>query len=71
VTGFEESFPTYPGMPLEEDDDLQAWCDECEKVRVKDDSWNDDTMKFARIKITCEACFFEIKEFSASQQSRN
>lgn len=63
-TGFEEAFPTYPDMELGEDDDLQAWCNECEKVRVKYDGWNEESEKFAKIKLICEKCYFEIKEFN-------
>ncbi|MGJ8716650.1 MAG: DUF6882 domain-containing protein [Maribacter stanieri] len=61
-TGFEEAFETYRGMELGEDDDLQAWCAECEKERLKDDGWNDESMEFAKIKLVCERCYFEIKE---------
>jgi hypothetical protein len=64
-TGFEEAFSTYPGMPLEEDDELQAWCSECEKVRTEYDGWNDESMEFAKIKLVCERCYFEIKEFNS------
>lgn len=64
-TGFEEAFPTFPDMEFEfEDDDFQAWCDECEKVRVAEDGWNDESQKFAKIKLVCEKCYFEIKEFN-------
>jgi hypothetical protein len=63
-TGFEESFPSYKDMELEEDDDFQAWCNDCEKVRSKEDGWNDESMKFAKIKVVCEKCYFEIKEFN-------
>jgi hypothetical protein len=67
-TGFEEAFPTYRGMVLEEDDDLQAWCDECEKVRIQQDGWNDESMEFARIKLVCERCYFEIKDFNTKEE---
>jgi hypothetical protein len=63
-TGFEEAFPTYPDMDLEEDDDFQAWCSDCEKVRVKYDGWNDESMEFAKIRLVCENCYFAIKEFN-------
>ncbi|GAA0193903.1 hypothetical protein GCM10009122_56990 [Fulvivirga kasyanovii] len=64
-TGFEEAFPTYPDMEFEyEDDDFQAWCDECESVRVKYDGWNEESEKFAKIKLICEKCYFDIKEFN-------
>jgi hypothetical protein len=45
-----------------EDDDFQAWCYECEKVRVEHDGWNDESMEFSDIKLVCEKCYFEIKE---------
>lgn len=61
--GFEEAFNTYEDMEFEyEDDDFQAWCDECEKVRLASDGWNDESMAFAKIKLVCEKCYFEIKE---------
>jgi len=63
-TGFEEAFETYRGMELDEDDDFQAWCSDCEKERIKTDGWNDESMEFAKIKLVCERCYFEIKEFN-------
>ncbi len=63
-TGFEEAFDTFRGMELDEDDDFQAWCSECEKERIKTDGWNDESMEFAKIKLVCERCYFEIKEFN-------
>lgn len=71
VTGFEESFPTYIGMPLGEDDDFMAWCDECEKVRVRCDGWAEEAMKFANMKVVCEECYFDIKEVNTSQRLPN
>lgn len=62
--GFEEAFSAYKGMELDEDEDLQAWCDECEKMRISTDGWNEKSMKFADIKLVCEDCYFEIKEFN-------
>ncbi|MDI3319631.1 DUF6882 domain-containing protein [Pinibacter soli] len=62
--GFEEAFETYEGMELsdeDEDEDFQAWCDECEIVRQNAGGWNDESMKFADIKMVCEACYFEMK----------
>ncbi|MFD2247013.1 DUF6882 domain-containing protein [Pontibacter ruber] len=67
-TGFEEAFPTYRGMVLEEDDDFQAWCDECEKIRIQHDGWSDELMEFAEIKLVCERCYFEIKEFNTEEE---
>ena len=62
--GFEESFETEIGMYLQEDDDLSAWCNKCEEIRIKDNGWNDENMETAKIKLVCENCYFEIKEFN-------
>ena len=59
--GFNEAFETYEGMQLAEDDDFQAWCDECEKVRERTGGWNEESMAFADIKVVCEKCYFERK----------
>ncbi|HEX7871101.1 MAG TPA: hypothetical protein VF455_13415 [Chryseobacterium sp.] len=65
--GFEEAFETYHGMELDEDDDFQAWCDECEKVRSENNGWDDETMEFAKIKLVCEDCYFDLKKFNQKQ----
>lgn len=62
--GFEEAFETVEDMELLEDDDFQAWCDECEAVRQNEDGWNDKSMEFAKIKVVCEKCYFEMKEIN-------
>lgn len=62
--GFEEAFDTYKGMELEEDQDLQAWCGECEKIRGEYDGWNEESERFAGITLVCENCYFELKEFN-------
>ena len=46
---------------MESDDDYQAWCDECEKVRLKEGEWNDVSMAIAKIELVCDQCYFEIK----------
>ncbi|MFP9114140.1 DUF6882 domain-containing protein [Flavobacterium sp. RHBU_3] len=63
-TGFHEAFETEPGMELYEDDDFQAWCDDCETIRLEDDGWNEKAMEFAKIKLVCESCYFEMKDFN-------
>jgi hypothetical protein len=65
--GFEESFETYKNMPLDKDDDFQAWCSWCEKERIKTDGWNDESMEFAQIKLVCEDCYFDLKEFNENK----
>ena len=62
--GFEESFETFEDMELSDEDDFQAWCDECESVRKSEGEWNDRSMKFADIKMVCEKCYFEMKELN-------
>ncbi len=63
-TGFHESFESYKGMELDEDDDLSAWCNDCETIRLSHDGWDDEAMEFAKIKLVCEECYFEIKGFN-------
>jgi hypothetical protein len=59
-TGFHEAFESTP--LIDSDDDYQAWCNECEKVRLKEGEWNDTSMAFAKIKLVCDQCYFEIKK---------
>lgn len=66
-TGFEEAFETYIGMELDDEDDFQAWCLECEKERLKTNGWNDESMEYAKIKLVCEKCYFEIKGFNLNE----
>ena len=51
-------------MGLLEDDDFQAWCDECEVIRQNEEEWNEKSMEFADIKVVCEKCYFEMKELN-------
>lgn len=62
--GFNEAFDTYEGMDLEEDDDFQAWCDDCEKIRIEYDGWNEESEKFTVITLVCENCYFDLKDFN-------
>jgi hypothetical protein len=66
--GFEEAFETYENMELEEDDDFQAWCSECEVVRQNNDGWNEVSMQYADIKLVCEKCYFEFKQINLGNQ---
>jgi hypothetical protein len=58
--GFNEAFETFEDMELGEDDDFQAWCDDCEAIREKEGGWNDNSM--VEIRLVCERCYFEMKE---------
>lgn len=61
--GFEESFETFEDMEFEyEDDDFVAWCNECEKIRVEEDSLAGKCWEQGKFKIVCEKCYFKIKE---------
>lgn len=62
--GFEEAFESSEAMELQEDDDFQAWCSECEMVRQREGGWNEKSMEFANIKAVCEKCYFEMKVFN-------
>lgn len=62
--GFVEAFETVEGMELQDDDDFQAWCDECEKVSEEEGEWNDRLETFTDVQLVCEKCYFEMKEFN-------
>lgn len=62
--GFNEAFDTVEDMELDEDDDLQAWCDACEKIRAREDGCNDASTAAADVKLVCEKCYFEMKELN-------
>jgi hypothetical protein len=66
-TGFHEAFDSNP--LIEPDDDYQAWCDECEKIRLQHDGWNDYAMSFVKLKIVCDQCYFEIKRRNSPTES--
>ena len=65
-TGFHEAFESNP--LIEPDDDYQAWCDECEKMRQQEGEWNDVSEGFAEIRLICDQCFFEIKSRNATSE---
>ena len=41
-----------------------TWCGECEKVRIKNNGWNEISEGFAKIKLVCEDCYFDLKRFN-------
>ena len=49
----------------EEFEDLNAWCDECEIIRSNEGEWNDTSERFAKIKLVCDKCYFEMKELNS------
>lgn len=69
--GFHEPFPTDPDTELEMEDDYEAWCDQCEAVRAAEGEWNDRSEAFAKIKLYCVKCFFEIKDSNCRPDSES
>jgi hypothetical protein len=67
--GFEEAFETIEDMELSEEDDFQAWCNECEEMRQNEDGWTDTAMAFAEMKVVCERCYFEMKELNLDDRN--
>ena len=48
--------------------DLSAWCNECEIVRIEKGGWNDESEDFANIKLICEECYFEMKDLNENNK---
>ncbi|WP_305008998.1 hypothetical protein [Hymenobacter aranciens] len=46
------------------DDELNAWCDACDEVLLRIGEWNDESEAFAKIKLVCDACYFDMKELN-------
>jgi hypothetical protein len=59
-TGFHEPYSD----KSDPNQELQAWCDECEKVLSAEGEWNDKSESFAKVTLICDACFFEIKHLN-------
>ena len=65
--GFHEAFDSDPAV--EGDDEYQAWCNECEEIRLKEGEWTDEATAFANIKVVCNQCYFEIKERNQTDEN--
>ncbi len=66
--GFVESFETFEDMEFKsDDDDIEAWCDKCESIRLEHNGWNDESIKLIKIKLICEKCYFEIKSMNTKK----
>lgn len=51
-----------PDLPFK-----NAWCGQCERVRLEQDGeWNDTSEEFAKPMAICEGCYEEIKVRNAS-----
>ncbi len=42
--------------------DLQAWCDDCEAMFLREGSMTDDFCAFHDMKVVCQACFEIFKQ---------
>ena len=61
--GFYEPFASDPGVTYS-DDELNAWCDACDEVLLRVGEWNDESEAFAKIKLVCDVCYFDMKELN-------
>lgn len=56
------------GFYYSDDDRGDAWCSECEDVRIKEGGesgdWNDESEAFAQIKLLCGSCYDKIKRLN-------
>jgi hypothetical protein len=43
--------------PTEDDPFPDAWCDDCEIIRVTSDGWNEELEKLAKITMLCSECY--------------
>ena len=48
-------------VPADRKNDLEAWCDECEKVLNAAGGWTDSVVKFANLRSCCVGCFIALK----------
>ena len=49
-------------VPYDIEEDLQAWCDDCERVLQEEGKWTEKALEFAKIKPFCRCCFAEMKQ---------
>ena len=50
--------------PCAADDDDQAWCNACERVRAREGEWNDRSEAYADIRLICIDCFHQARELN-------
>jgi hypothetical protein len=52
------------GFNVSEDikNDLEAWCDKCEKMLNKAGEWTDTAVEFADFRPCCVGCFISLKD---------
>ncbi len=49
-------------VPADIENDLEAWCDKCDKILNEEGSWNDRAVTFADLRPCCVGCFIVIKK---------
>lgn len=52
-------------------DELNAWCDECDIILNEQGEWNDISEAFAGIKLICDVCFFGMKDLNSGSSNFN
>jgi hypothetical protein len=66
--GFYEPFDSDPTKAYK-NDELNAWCDACDKVLTEVGEWNDESEAFAGITMVCDRCFFNMKKLNQGFES--
>lgn len=51
-------------VPEDIKNDLEAWCDTCEKILNEAGGWTDSAVKFADFRSCCVGCFISLKKRS-------
>ncbi|MBO2008977.1 hypothetical protein [Hymenobacter negativus] len=65
--GFYEPFASDPSV-IYSDDELNAWCNACDEVLTRVGEWNEESESFAKIKLVCDVCFFDMKELNTGSR---
>lgn len=48
-------------VPEDINNDLEGWCDKCEKILNESGEWTDSAIKFADFRPCCVGCFISLK----------
>jgi hypothetical protein len=43
---------------------LNAWCSECDKILMEEGEWNDRSESFANIRMICSECFYKMRSLN-------
>jgi len=49
-------------VPADIENDLEAWCDKCDKTLNAEGSWTAPAVKFADFRPCCVGCFISLKK---------